>query len=166
MFSFLISFQATFEAGNGPTPTLRAFSNLTQRRQSILSFLLTLTVCGAFYIKEWARCQYQEDLDAESSYRHMFCVFGLHAKGCTCPQCQDLPYARVFLQMYKLQNEHSIMLTAFVRKILVLGTNQTKMAVQCLITAIQAIHKILFGVTTSRLLRLLYIVVTICLLIG
>ena len=33
--------------------TLQAFSNLTQRRQSILSFLLTLTVCGAFYIFTW-----------------------------------------------------------------------------------------------------------------
>jgi len=47
-------------------------------------------------------------------------VFGLHAKGCTCPSRWDLPSIRIFLAE-----------SGFASKMLALGTNQTRVADHC-----------------------------------
>ena len=60
-------------------------------------------------------------LEGGSSQRHMFSVFGLYAKGCTCSQSQDLHSLQVGRSQYHVN-------CLCYRKILVLGTKPTKIA--------------------------------------
>ena len=58
----------------------------------------------------------------------MLTLFSLHISGCTCPHYQDLPGTRNFqLKGRRFQVLASCKLPAFARKILLLGTNHTKM---------------------------------------
>ena len=70
--------------------------------------------------------QTRKILEDGSSQRHnVFCIRFIHAKGCTCPQRQDLLTCEIGRSQY--QEDPSTMLTAFTRKILELGTNRAKM---------------------------------------
>ena len=91
--------------------------------------MFLLRVCGAIYIFTWrgedASTRKILKVDHPITICFVYLVY--------MQRVVLVPSARIFLvlassyKMYKLQKDHSIMLTAFVRKILVLGTNQTKM---------------------------------------